>query len=51
VISIFKRGTVWWAYSHFSGTRRRWSLHTRDKDAAKALQERGARLVRSLNYR
>jgi len=37
MISLYKRGRVFWAESNFSGVRERWSLKTRDRKVAERL--------------
>jgi hypothetical protein len=37
MITLFRRGRTWWACATFDGSRRRWSLRTRDREVAKRL--------------
>jgi integrase len=37
MITLYRRGKVWWACSTFRGQRRRWSLQTRDRQIASEL--------------
>lgn len=38
MITLFRRGRVFWAESNFSGQRERWSLKTRDRQVAERLK-------------
>lgn len=38
MITLYKRGRVWWADSSFGGDRRQWSLRTRDAKIAEKLR-------------
>lgn len=38
MISLYRRGKVWWAQASFNGAQRRWSLKTRDKSVAESLR-------------
>lgn len=40
MVTLYKRGRVWWACATVNGQRTRWSLKTRDRDVALRLKQR-----------